>query len=61
MAGGQGRPVAQAAVGEDQQALALGRFQPLPARLPQCGLLQGVDQRGATAGAELVEPVAQGA
>lgn len=59
LAGRQGRPVAQAAVGEDQQALALGRFQPLAAGLPQRGLLQGVDQRGAAASAELVEPVTQ--
>src|SRR3990167_4181408 len=57
---GQGRPVAQAAIGDDQQALTLGRMQALAARLPGGGLLYGSQQGRAAAGAQFPEPLVQG-
>ncbi|MCY1311851.1 hypothetical protein D9M70_622110 [compost metagenome] len=56
----QWRPVVQAAVGEDQQALALAGFQALATLLPVSRLLQGFQQRSAAAGAEVFQPLLQG-
>ena len=55
----QRRPIPQAAIGEDQQALLFSRLLPLALVQPFAGLLQRLDQRGAAAGAELLQPVLQ--
>ncbi len=56
----QGRPVAQAAIGDDQQALAFARVQTLTPRLPVGGLVQRIEQGRAAACAQLGQPQLQG-